>query len=189
MSAPRRAVTVPRSARREDYRPTTGEIGNAMIPNRTTTAIYPHIQEPSAPLLPALPVLDAVVVADLYCHICGSSTHGTASHPFRPDWITPWYRRKATAAYLGVTTAAVITTAAITMWAVAPAAVPAPAPVVVAAAPAPAPAPAVPAAPAGASSGDLGGVAVFAVIAGVCCLFGKRGGGKPFTFTGSGRVG
>lgn len=164
-----------------------------MIPNSTTTALYPHIQEPSAPLLPALPVLDAVVVrADLYCHICGSSSHGTASHPFSPDWITPWYRRKATAVCAAVTTAAVITTAAITMWAVAPAAVPAPAPVVVAAAPAaPAPAPvtAAPAAPADASSGDLGGVAVFAAIAGVCCLLGKRGGGKPFTFTGSGRVG
>jgi hypothetical protein len=150
-----------------------------MIPNSTTTALYPHIQEPSAPLLPALPVLDAVVVrAD--------------PHPFPPLWITPWYRRKATAVCAAVTTAAVITTAAITMWAVAPAAVPAPAPVVVAAAPAaPAPAPvtAAPAAPADASSGDLGGVAVFAVIAGVCCLLGKRGGGKPFTFTGSGRVG
>jgi hypothetical protein len=178
MSDPRRAATVPGSARREHYRPPTREIGDAMIPDRTTTAIYPHIQEPSAPLLPALPPLDAVVVR-------------TDPQPFPPLWITPWYRRPA-AVCAAITTAAVITTAAITMWAVAPAAVPAPAPVVVAAAPAaPAPAPvtASPAAPAGTSSSDLGGVAVFAVIAGVCCLLGKRGGGKPFTFTGSGRVG
>lgn len=179
MSAPRRAVTVPRSARREDYRPPTREIGNAMIPNPSTPTLYPYVQEPSAPLLPALPVLDAVVVRE--------DPPGRA-----PSWAAPWYRR-TTAVCAAVTTTAVIATAGLTMWATAPASVPAPAPVVVAAAPAvPAPAPVTPApaAPADASSsGDLGGVAVLAVIAGVCCLLGRGGGGKAISGTFSGKVG
>jgi hypothetical protein len=156
-----------------------------------TAQLYPHVQHPSAPLLPALPVLDAVVVPNaLHCHLCGSSTHTAAGHPFRRQWVTPWYRSKATAVCAGITTAAVVSTVALTLWASAPAPAPAPAPAVAVAAPAPVPVVPPPAplpTPASAGSSDLGGVAVLGVIAAVCCLFG-RGGGKHFDGTFSGRM-
>lgn len=138
-----------------------------------TDELYPRVQHPSAPLLPALPVLDAEIVP--------SYEHTISTRRWEP---APWYRRPATAVSAAVTAVAIAATAAITMWATAPAPAPAPAPPVAVAAPAPpAPAPA----PADTTSGALGGVAVLAVIAGICVVC-SRGSSRGFEGTFSGRM-